>query len=129
MPRFNTSIKGIQEAQAAAVRALAAVRPSDGLGEAVQYALAAAHRYLAANTVVDTGAWRGSHRPQMTGPASGRIFMDPGAQNPKGGFPAIYGAHLEATRGGRYAVYRTTAEQAGPEILRQAGERLRGKLP
>lgn len=130
MSDWRGSIKGIQEAQAAIVRALAAVQPDGGLGEAVQYTLAAGHRYMAAHTVVDTGAWRGSHRPVMTGKATGRIFMDPAVLNPRSGDPpAEYGAELERTRGGRYAVYRKTVEEAGPVILRQAGDRLRGKLP
>lgn len=128
MSRFNGSIKGIQEAQAAALQALAALQPDGALGKAVQYITAAAGRYAVQNTVVDTGSWRASHRPVVQG-LTGRVFLDPAAVSPRGGRPAVYGAALAKKKGGRYDVYKQTVEQAGPEILRQAGHILQGGLP
>ena len=55
-------IEGIQEAQAACNRALAAVQPKGALGEAVRWGIAEAHRYAVVITHVDTGALRASHR-------------------------------------------------------------------
>lgn len=126
---IDTSIKGIQEAQAAVLQAAAAVRPSGGLGKATRYVTLAAHRFAVQNTVVDTGAWRAAQRPQIDG-VHGRVFVDPSAVNPKGrGRPAVYGPALELTRGGRYAVYKKTVEVAGPEILAQAGKLIQDALP
>ncbi|NOK59125.1 MAG: hypothetical protein GFH27_549283n415 [Chloroflexi bacterium AL-W] len=126
---MKTSIKGIQAAQAAALKAAAAVKPKNGLGRAVRYATLAAHRFATAETVVATGTWRASHRPEVRG-ARGRIYVDPNSVNPRGGGrPSRYGPALEMTRGGRYAVYGRTAREAGPRILAQAGAQLKRELP
>lgn len=126
---FDATITGIQEAQAALLQAAAAVRPSGALGKATRYAVLAAHRFAVANTVVDTGSWRASHRPEVAG-ATGRIFVDPSAVNPEsGGRPAEYGPELELTRGGRYAIYQKTVNEAGPQILAQAGKIIEDALP
>lgn len=122
------TIKGLQETQHAVLQAVAATRPRGGLGRAVRYATLAAHRYATQETVVDTGSWRASHRPEVT-EDHGRIFLDPSAQNPNGGLPSVYGPALELTRGGRYAVYRKTVQEAGPQIVAQAGKLLEGELP
>lgn len=122
-------ISGIEAAQAAALRAVAAVRPAGGLGKAVRYIVVAANRFSVANTPVDTGSWRASHRPQASG-THGRIFLDPSAVNPKSrSRPADYGPALELTRGGRYAVYKKTVEEAGPQILDQAAHIIVEDLP
>lgn len=126
---IDVSITGIQEAEAAALKAVAAVRPKGALGEAVGYVTVSAHRYAVANTVVDTGAWRAAQRPAFNG-AHGRIFIDPAAVNPKShSRPAVYGPELELTRGGRYAVYKKTVEEAGPLILEHAGKIIQDALP
>lgn len=122
-------IRGIQEVQAATLRAAAAAQVSGALGKAVRYATLAAHRYAVAHTVVDTGSWRAAHRVAIHG-SSGRIFLDPSAVNPKsGGKPSHYGAFLELSRGGRYAVYGRTVNEAGPQIVQQAGQILEDALP
>lgn len=124
------SIKGLQEAQAAAVKALEAVKPRGAFGRAVQYVLAGAHRYAAAITVVDTGSWRASHKPVMNEQQlHGRLFIDPNAVNPfSKSRPSVYGAILES-RGGRYAVYATTEQKAGPALLEEGGRIIREALP
>lgn len=128
MTRFTGSIKGLQQAQAANVRLMAALTPEGALGEAVRYALTSAHRFATANTVVDTGSWRASHRMLMQ-KLRGRLFVDPAAASPRGGRPADYGPAHEARKGGRYAVYKRTVEEAGPGILRDAGQILIRGLP
>jgi hypothetical protein len=126
---FDAQIKGLEAAQAAAVRAAAAVQPDGALGEAVRYATLAAHRYAVAHTVVDTGSWRASHRPEVRG-AQGRIFIDPSAINPKSNTPpSVYGPELELRRGGRYAAYKTTVNEAGPQIVNDAGRIVEKALP
>lgn len=128
MSRFQGGIKGIQEAQAGNLKAIAALTPDGSFGEAIRYATTAAHRFAVQNTVVDTGSWRASHR-MLIQKLRGRVFIDPSAVNPKGGKPVEYGPALEQKKGGRYAVYKKTYEEAGPEILRQAGHILLGGLP
>lgn len=126
---FNANIKGLQETQAAVLQAAAAVRPTGALGQAVKHVTLGAHRYAVAHTVVDTGSWRAAHLPEIHG-ATGRIFVDPAAVNPKSDSkPSIYGPELELTRGDRYAVYRTTAEEAGPGLLQEGGQILIQALP
>lgn len=126
---FHANIRGLQEAQAAALRAIAALKPTGALGRAVRYVVLAAHRFATANTPVDTGSWRASHRPQVQG-TTGRIFLDPAALNPKShSHPAVYGPVLELTRKGRYAVYARTVNEAGPEILAQGGQIIEEALP
>ena len=78
------SITGLQEAQAANNRAIAAVRPSGGLGRAVQYGTVSAHRYALGYTHVDTGALKSSHRMELSD-TRGRVYIDPGARNARSG--------------------------------------------
>lgn len=126
---IDVTIRGLQEVQAAALRAIAALTPTGAFGRAVRYVTAAAHRWATANTVVDTGSWRASHRPMVQG-LTGRIFLDPAAINPKSqSHPAVYGPALELTRGGRYAVYARTVNEAGPQLLREGGQILEDGLP
>ncbi len=127
--KTDVSIKGLQHIQADALRIVAELQPDGALGEAVRYATTAVHRYVTANTVVDTGSWRASHRPEVRG-LRGRVFIDPNAVNPRSSErPIDYGTRLELERGGRYAPYRTVYEQAGPDIVQQAGEIVRQRLP
>lgn len=127
---MKMDIKGIQQAQTAAIRALAAVQPSGGLGRAIRWATAAAHRFAVQNTVVDTGSWRASQTPQMVDETHGRVFINPDSVNPKSrSKPSVYGPILEARKGGRYAVYQRTYQEAGPDIVRQAGKMIESELP
>lgn len=125
MPRITRgdirfSIAGIQEVQAANLRAIHSISPQGSLGQATRHGLAGAHRYLTAITHVDTGAYRASHRMQYhaSGPW-GEIFVDPAATNPRTGRKVRSYAKYEEERGGSHAAYERTVTEAGPEILRQ----------
>ena len=115
------SIAGQQELQAALLRAIAALQPSGAMGEAVRYVTLALHRYAVTITPVDTGSQRAAQTPEVNLSAlTGRLFYDPEAINPKGGKPSRYGPENEALRGGRYAVYQKTVDEAADEAVKQA---------
>src|SRR5512145_1695553 len=103
-----TGIKGLQEAQAANKRQIAATRPSGTLGRAVLYATTKLHRYAVAIThvwVYKGGGLRASQRMKLEqGGLRGRIYIDPSAVNPRGQKPSIYGP-IEEARGGSHAFY------------------------
>lgn len=122
------TIRGIQRARAACLAVLARLRPGDALGTAVRDAVSLADRYAVSITRVDTGAWRASHRPRVSG-LRGRIALDPAATNPRSGTrPAIYG-YVWEKRGGDRAVYARTVDEAGPGILQETGLRLYRSMP
>jgi len=117
---LNVTIEGIQEAQAACNRALAAVRPRGALGEAVRWGIAEGHRYAVAITHVDTGALRASHRTafqEKRNAALGRMFIAADSVNPRGQRPSVYGP-VEHDRGGGHAFYARTQRERGQHILR-----------
>jgi hypothetical protein len=118
---IKLTITGIQEAQAANNRAIAALRPDGAFGRAVQYGTAAAHRYAVAVTHVDTGTLRASHRMEVNG-LRGRVYIDPSATNPRsGGRAAVYGPY-EHDRGGEHAFYQVVYDQYGRGIEQQMGD-------
>lgn len=115
----DLSITGIQEAQRANLRAIAALKPDGALGAAIRFATVAAQRYASTITHIDTGSLKASHRVEMRG-LSGVVSIDPGAVNPRSrARPAEYGAYEEA-RGGSHAFYGRTVKEAGPRIAGQA---------
>jgi len=119
----DMTIKGIQEAQRWNARAIAALRPSGALGRAVQWGTAAAHRYAVSITHVDTGALRASHRMAVSG-ATGRIYLDKTARNPRTRqLTSVYGP-IEEKRGGTHAFYRRTAVEAGRKIAEGMAQRV-----
>jgi hypothetical protein len=124
---MQLDIKGLQEAQDANLRLIAAVKPNGALGRAVQYATIAAQRYMVSVTHVDTGALRASERMSLNGEV-GRIYIDANAINPHGQRPSVYGV-FEHGRGGEHAFMARTYYEAGERILMQAGERLLRELP
>lgn len=126
---FDAEIQGLEALQIASARAIAALKPDGALGRAIVYITTRAYQTAVANTVVATGTWRASQRMQVNG-LSGRVFLDPTATNPKSpkARPSVYGAFLEETRGGRYAVYDQTTNNAGPDIVAEAGRILMGDL-
>jgi len=127
---IRMTIKGIQRAQAANNRALAAVQPRGGLGRAVQWGIAEAQRYAVAITHVDTGALRASHRTrfeQRRRWARGRMMIDASSVNPHGGRPSLYGP-IEHDRGGGHAFYERTQRERGKRILVGMGDIVRRGL-
>lgn len=107
----RADIRGLQEAQAACLQLLAAMQPRGALGGAVQFGLATASRLAIAETPVDSGAWRASHRVKMEG-LRGQIYLDPTARNPKNGaLVRVYAKANAQRKGGRYDVYKTVYGQ------------------
>ena len=123
MAGFDASltITGIQEAQQANLRAIAALRPEGAFGRAVVYAATAAHRYAVAITHVwwyKGGGLRASHRIEVQG-LRARIYIDPASVNPRGERPAVYGGE-EHARGGSHAFYERVVVERGREIAEGA---------
>jgi hypothetical protein len=115
------NISGLQEAQAACLALLAAMRPSGALGRAVQFGLATASRLAIAGTPTDTGSWRASHRVKLEG-LRGEVFIDPSARNSKNSaLVSVYSAALARKKGGRYDVYKSVYQQQG--VIAQAAAR------
>jgi len=105
----SPSIRGLQEAQAANNRLIAAIQPNSGLGRGLLYLTTAVHRDAVATTHVITGSLRGSHRMAQESPLRYRIYIDPGAVNPRSNqYPSIYGM-FEHGRGGSHAFYAIAA--------------------
>jgi hypothetical protein len=126
---MNLTIRGLQEAQQANAKVIAAVKPQGGLGRAVQYATTEANRYATAITHVVTGALRSSHRMKAESNARYQIYIDPGARNPRSGNrTSIYGL-VEHARGGQHAFYQRTVDEQGMQIAGRAARYLIGELP
>ncbi len=107
------TIEGLQAAQQDNLRMVAALQPGSGLGQAVQVATTHLHRAAVANTHVDTGALRASHRMDFTfgDEPEGVIHIDEAGRNPRSGQrTAIYGP-AEENRGGEHAFYGMTFDQ------------------
>lgn len=116
------TIQGLQEAQKAMMKLIAATKPNGGLGDAVKMATIAAIQYAISITHVDTGALRASHRMRLESDSSGPrgvIYIDPSAIRPGGGRPAQYGVG-ENERGGSHAFYARVPLERGETIARQA---------
>lgn len=120
-------IYGIQRAQAAMLRAVAAVRTEGGLGRAVLGATTEAHRRSVVRTHVDTGALRGSHTMRVNN-AHGEVFISSSARASDGRRPAEYGP-VEHARGGGHAFYERVVREDGAAIGRAALSVLMAGLP
>jgi len=114
------TITGVQQAQAANLRWVAALRPTGALGEAVRTGTTMAHRYAVIVTHVDTGTLRASHRVAVTG-LRGRVYIAPDAVNPRSGRRAAVYGPFEHGRGGDHAFYRRVVDEYGREIERAMG--------
>lgn len=125
---MGSSIQGLQEAQAANLQLIAAMRPAGVLGRAVTFGTASAHRAAVASTVVDTGAWRASHRMQVSG-LRGQIDLDASARNPRSGTLVREYASTLTQRGGRYDVYAAVETRHGQAIAATVRTQLFGALP
>ena len=117
MITFDTSISGLQAAQARNLRRIAGFQPSGKLGQIVKDATLAMLRYVIQIThvwIYKGGGLRASHRADLSG-LHGMIYIDPGAVNPRGQMPAIYGPY-EHARGGAHAFYSRGVTEYGPEV-------------
>jgi hypothetical protein len=103
-------IRGIQEAQNDNAKRIAALKPQGELGQQIKDLTTSAHRYAISITHVLTGSLRASHRMEVKG-LRGRIYLDPGAVNPRSKQkPSIYG-YYENRRGGEHAFYDRTVDE------------------
>lgn len=131
---IRVGISGIQEAQNANAKAIAAMRPSGAFGRAIRDATAEGHRYAVSITHVWNrgenprgGGLKASHRMAVT-ETRGQVFIDPHSVNPRGQKPSVYGPH-EHARGGSHAFYERTERERGPRIAARALETIRSGLP
>lgn len=126
----SVDIRGLQQLQTANLQAIRAVRPDGALGDAVRGATIALHRVATIITHVDTGALRSSHRMEfrLLGGATGRIFIDPGAINPRGRRVAEYGEY-EHDRGGSHAFYGQVAAAEGEGVLENGSHVILRAMP
>jgi hypothetical protein len=116
---WELSIKGLQEAQKANLKLIAAMKPDGALGDAIRVGTIAAQRYAVIETHVDTGTLRASHRISVSG-LTGLVFIDPSARNPRTHqLAAQYGPYEEA-RGDSHAFYGNTVEKYSRNITDQA---------
>ena len=112
------SIRGLQEAQQANLRMIAAMTPGGRFGNTIRTITTKLQRYEVSVSHVDTGAMRASERIEIKG-LVGRIFLDESATNPRSGaLTSVYGA-IENARGGAHAFGARTYETA-PGIVNSA---------
>ena len=92
----QVNFKGLQQLQAANVKAIRALQPKHALGLAIKQGTAMIHRLSVAYTPHDTGALRASHRMKIdTRQVMGRVSIDRTAKNPRSGMrTAEYGYYL-----------------------------------
>lgn len=128
MIEVRTTIRGLQEAQDANLQVIAALEPSDALGQATRWVLVGVHRYLVGITHVDTGAYRASQRMEIEG-ARGSIFVDPSATNPRTGKRVTSYARHEEARGGSHAAYGRTVNEIGPRLVEEGQTIIMRSLP
>lgn len=122
----RVTIEGLQKAQQQNQRRIAALKPTGVFGEAIRYATAELQRFAIAATHVDTGALKSSHMMEVDG-LRGRIFLSPGAVNPQGQRPAVYGVY-EHDRGGSHAFYELTVADHGQQVTSRAVEKIRAAV-
>jgi len=124
------TITGLQEAQAANNKLIAAMKPDNAFGRGIQYAVATVQRYAIALTHVDTGALRASHRMAIE-PSGlrGTVSIDPSGRNPRtSARTAEYGV-TEHERGGEHAFYERVITEYGDDIAQEAGRIILRGLP
>jgi hypothetical protein len=128
------TIEGLQQAQQANQRMMAAMRPSGSLGRGIVYATTQLHRRSVYNTPWDTGGLRAAHRMRVGG-LRGMVFIGGGMNPRQGSAPSEYGPHLHAQgkrpglRGGIRAFYAYTVDTDGPQIGRDALAIVKKGLP
>jgi hypothetical protein len=125
---FSVTIEGLQELNDLNIRTIAALKPSGALGRAIQYATIEGHRFLTSIVHVDTGAYKASNRMEVS-EAQGRIFVDPGARNPRTRQLVADYAPEEEARGGSHAAYGRTIAEMNQRILGRGVQYLQGQLP
>ena len=125
MPDFDVTIKGLQQAMDANVRAIAALQPSGELGRAIRDVTVELARYKTAITHVDTGAYRASTRMEVTN-LRGRIYIDPTAYNPRSRQLVTRYAPDEEARGGSHASFQRTLDERAQQAVSRVGAVIAG---
>lgn len=125
---MDMTIKGLQQAQQGNLKAIAAMKPSGAFGNAIRTGTVAAHRYAVAQTHVDTGALKASHRMVIAG-LEGTVFIDQGARNPRSRVLTSQYGPIEHARGGEHAFYEIVEKRYGTKIAIQAGVMLIAGMP
>jgi len=133
MPDYHVelSITGLEEAQRANEQDIRAVQPRGTLGEAVRAGTIEAHKYAMYVTMVDTGAWKASHRMEFREvgeSARGEVYVDPSATNPRSSTPPVVYATIWENRAGRYAAYLRTVQERGDKIAKMMQDIVTGAL-
>lgn len=109
---IDLSIRNLQKVQQANIRRIAMLQPQGALGQLIRNVTAYTHRQAIAVTHADTGALRASHLMEVTA-VRGRVYINPGAVNPRSGAQVAEYAEDEHNRGGEHAFYkRATAASA-----------------
>lgn len=127
----NITITGMQDAQAANVQIIAALKPTGAVGKAVKFLTTDLHRYAVSKAHVDTGAMRASIRMnvQLGGEARGLVFVDGSGRNPKSGQPVSAYAKVEELRGGSHAYMGRTVRERATAASVQAGKIILAGMP
>ena len=128
MALAGLSISGIQEAQAAVLRAFRASSPKHGLGRTLDAMGAAAHRFAVSITHVDTGALKASHLIKRESDTERIIYLNPGSRNPLTGARVIDYAAVEHARGAEHAFYERTKREGEPSIQLIGWATMKGQL-
>lgn len=115
MTKYSLSIAKLQEAQDLNLRIIEAFKARGVAANIVKQMTIEAHRYLVTVTHVDVGAYRASHRIELT-ELRGEIRPDPKATNPKTGKLVMTYAEVEEGRGGEHAAYQRTKDDVGDKI-------------
>lgn len=125
---MDYTIEGLQKAQHGNLKTIAAMKPSSSFGNAIRIGTISAHRYSVAETHVDTGALKASHRMTIAG-LEGTVFIDQGARNPRSrALTSQYGP-VEHARGGEHAFYEIVEKRYGTRIATQAATVLIAGMP
>lgn len=118
-------IQSVQKRNLAAIRSLRLPVVADKMRAGVTVL----HRYAVAQTHVDTGALRASHRISVEGPAQFRIHLSSSVVNPRSGTkPAVYGVY-EHARGGSHAFYELTVRSQGAAVAKRITNDIVRSLP
>jgi hypothetical protein len=125
---IHWSVRGLQEAQRANLKAIHAVRPDGALDRATMYLATDAARYATAVTHRDTSTLSASHRVAKEASSRYRIHIDPRARNPRSGARASVYGPAEHNRGGSHAFYERTYQQGG-QLATRAIAYLYSQLP
>lgn len=117
---MRLTIEGLQEAQAANLASINALKPEGEFGRAVKFVTSGLHRLSVIYTHVDTGALRSSHRMEVTG-LEGQVFLAKNARNPRSNrLVREYGA-FEHARGGDHAFYDRAIASGSARLGRATG--------